>query len=348
MADAVGSKTTVLYGLVGCAGSGVLLIGAAAASRVEWVSLLLVLASRLALGFGESCVATGAIAWGIGRVGAARTAQVISWNGIATYGAIAIGAPLGAVVERHGGLATVGATIITIAVAGWLFASSRRPVPVIKGERMPFGRVLSRILPYGAGLALGSIGFGAIAAFIALFFASRQWPDATAALTAFGACFVGARLVFAGAIDRFGGFRVAVASFSVESAGLLLLSRADTPDLALAATALSGMGFALVFPALGVEAIAAVPAQSRGAALGAYSAFIDLALGMSGPAMGALSTALGYSPAFCAISAAAATGALLTLILWARARLPDRNRFLQIPGGGVFSSAPKVIQNEGK
>jgi predicted MFS family arabinose efflux permease len=220
-------------------------------------------------------------------------------------------------------------------VAGWLFASSRRPVAVINGERMPFGRVLSRILPYGVGLALGSVGFGAIAAFITLFYASHQWPDATMALTAFGVCFVGARLVFARAIDRFGGFRVAFASLSVEFAGLLLLSRADTPDLALAATALSGMGFALVFPALGIEAIAAVPAQSRGAALGGYSAFIDLALGLSGPAMGALSTALGYSSAYCAVSLAAASGALLTLFLWARARLPDRIQLPQPSGSGA-------------
>jgi len=320
MADAVGAKTTVLYGMAGCAASGVLLVGAAQASNVEWLSLVLLLASRLTLGFGESCVATGAIAWGIGRVGAAHTAQVISWNGIATYGAIALGAPLGIAMERTGGLSADGIAIIAIAIVGWLFAFSRRPAAIIRGERLPFARVLSRILPYGTGLALGSIGFGAIAAFISLFYASRHWPNPTAALTAFGACFVGSRLIFARAIDRYGGFRVALVSLSVESAGLLLLASAATPQGALVATAVSGMGFALVFPSLGMEAIASVPAQSRGAALGGYAAFFDLALGVTGPVIGGLAAAESYAVAFFVVSAAVATGALLTLVLWSRSR----------------------------
>lgn len=344
MADTVGSKTTVLYGLAGCTASGVLLVAAALVGQVAWLSLLLVLAGRLTLGFGESCVATGAIAWGIGRVGAARTAQVISWNGIATYGAIAIGAPLGVAVERKAGLVAVGAMTIAVAAAGWLFALTRRPARVIKGERVPFGQVLSRILPYGIGLALGSVGFGAIAAFITLYYASRHWPDATGALTAFGLCFVGSRLAFVRAIDRYGGLRVALISFAVEFAGLLLLARAGSPHVALIATAISGLGFALVFPSLGVEAITSVPAQSRGAALGGYSAFLDLALGVTGPIMGALVTACSYSTAFLTISATVAAGGALTLFLGVRARGvstgPDR-RVVPFPPPSASDPEPE-------
>jgi MFS family permease len=326
MADAIGAKTTVLYGLAGCAASGVLLLGAAFAVHVAWLSLLFLLASRLVLGFGESCVATGAIAWGIGQVGPARSAQVMSWNGIATYGAIAVGAPLGVVVERIGGFAAAGATTIAISAAGWLFASTRRPAAVIKGARLSFGRVLTRILPYGVGLALGSVGFGAIAAFVALFFASRHWTNAAEALTAFGFCFVGVRLIFFRTIERFGGFRVAMISFCVECAGLLLLFRADSAQLALVAAALTGGGFALIFPSLGVEAIADVPAQSRGAALGAYAAFLDLALGVTGPLMGGLVATHGYPAAFLAVGVAAAAGALLTSVLWVRILAAHRRR----------------------
>jgi len=185
---------------------------------------------------------------------------------------------------------------------------------------MPFGRVLSRILPFGLGLALSSIGFGAIAAFITLFYASHHWANATAALTAFGACFVACRLVFVRAIDRYGGYPVAFVSFVVEFAGLALLAGSATPGAALAGTALSGLGFALVFPSLGVEAIAGVPAQSRGAALGGYAAFLDLALGIAGPVMGGLATAYSYAAAFGAVSAAVAGGGILTVTLWWRVR----------------------------
>ena len=62
--------------------------------------------------------------------------------------------------------------------------------------------------------------------------------------------------------------------------------------------ALTGCGFALVFPAIGVEAVARVPAGSRGAALGAYSAFLDLALGVTGPVAGYISGGFGYPAIF--------------------------------------------------
>ena len=66
--------------------------------------------------------------------------------------------------------------------------------------------------------------------------------------------------------------------------------------------------------------VKSVPAQSRGAALGGYSAFLDLALGVTGPAMGGLATAYGYTAAFFAVGAAVASGGLLTLLLWVRSQ----------------------------
>jgi MFS family permease len=320
MADAIGSKRTVLYGLAACGGSSVLLLAAALTSRIHWVSLPLLIASRLTLGFGESCVATAAIIWGIGRVGEAGTAEVISWNGVATYGAIGLGAPLGVALERWLGFPAAAAAGIPIAAAGWLFASLQPAAPVIHGERLPFSRVLTRILPFGAALGLGSAGFGAIATFITLFYASRGWGHAAEALTAFGACFIGCRLLFVRTISRHGGYRVAMACFAVEGAGLALLALARTPALAFGAAALSGFGFALVFPALGVEAVAQVPAQSRGAALGAYGSFFDLALGLTGPLMGLVVAARGYPTAFLGIAAAASAGGLVTLGLFLAGR----------------------------
>ena len=35
--------------------------------------------------------------------------------------------------------------------------------------------VFMRVLPHGVGLALGAAGFGAIATFIALYYAARGW-----------------------------------------------------------------------------------------------------------------------------------------------------------------------------
>ncbi|NOM41699.1 MFS transporter, partial [Klebsiella pneumoniae] len=105
-------KKAVMYGLVGCGLSGVFMLACAFLTHLPWLSLACLLVGRLVLGSAESLVGSGAIGWGIGRVGAANTAKVISWNGIASYGALAIGAPLGVLMVKSLGLWSMGVSII--------------------------------------------------------------------------------------------------------------------------------------------------------------------------------------------------------------------------------------------
>ena len=318
--DNRGSKRAVMYGLAGCGLSGVLMLASTWTAAMPALSLTCLLIGRLVLGSAESLVGSGAIGWGIGRVGAQHTAKVISWNGIASYGAIAIGAPLGVLMVSHWGMWSMGASIIALAIVGLLLAWPKRAAPIVSGVRLPFLHVLGRVLPHGAGLALGSIGFGTIATFITLYYATNQWENAVLCLSLFGASFIGARLLFGNLINRIGGFRVAIACLSVETLGLLLLWLAPSPELALAGAALSGFGFSLVFPALGVEAVNLVPASSRGAAVGAYSLFIDLSLGITGPLVGAVAAGFGFASIFLFAAMAAFGGLLLSVYLYRQAK----------------------------
>ena len=318
--DNRGSKRAVMYGLAGCGLSGVLMLASTWTAAMPALSLTCLLIGRLVLGSAESLVGSGAIGWGIGRVGAQNTAKVISWTGIASYGAIAIGAPLGVLMVSHWGMWSMGASIIALAIVGLLLAWPKRAAPIVSGVRLPFLHVLGRVLPHGAGLALGSIGFGTIATFITLYYATNQWDNAVLCLSLFGASFIGARLLFGNLINRIGGFRVAIACLSVETLGLLLLWLAPSPELALAGAALSGFGFSLVFPALGVEAVNLVPASSRGAAVGAYSLFIDLSLGITGPLVGAVAAGFGFASIFLFAAMAAFGGLLLSVYLYRQAK----------------------------
>lgn len=318
--DTRGSKRAVMVGLAGCGLSGVfMLVSSWLTSMPAW-SLASLLIGRLVLGSAESLVGSGSIGWGIGRVGAQNTAKVISWNGIASYGAIAIGAPLGVVMVGHLGMWSLGVSIIALGALGVLLAWPKMAAPIVSGVRLPFLHVLGRVLPHGTGLALGSIGFGTIATFITLYYATNHWENAALCLSLFGASFISARLLFGNLINRIGGFRVAIACLSVETLGLLLLWLAPNPELALAGAALSGFGFSLVFPALGVEAVNLVPASSRGAAVGAYSLFIDLSLGITGPLVGAVAAGFGFASIFLFAALAALGGLMLSVYLYRQAQ----------------------------
>ena len=341
--DTQGSKRAVMIGLAGCGLSGVFMLASSWLTAMPALSLASLLIGRLVLGSAESLVGSGSIGWGIGRVGAANTAKVISWNGIASYGAIAVGAPLGVVMVNHLGMWSLGVSIIALATLGLLLAWPKLAAPIVSGVRLPFLHVLGRVLPHGTGLALGSIGFGTIATFITLYYATNHWENAALCLSVFGASFISARLLFGNLINRIGGFRVAIVCLSVETLGLLLLWLAPNPQLALAGAALSGFGFSLVFPALGVEAVNLVPASSRGAAVGAYSLFIDLSLGITGPLVGSVAAGYGFASIFLFAALAAFSGLLLSVYLYRqanRARLnPHPNPLPEGEGEGEGEGA---------
>jgi len=315
ISDHRGARISVLWGMSMCTASGGFLLFAGLLHREPWLSMACLILSRLALGVGESLGSTGATLWGISAVGAEHTARVIAYNGICTYGAMALGAPLGVLMgHSHGGLGAIGLLTAAVCAASVIFAVCKRPVPVVHGEHLPFGSVLLRVAPHGTALALGGVGYSVLATFVTLFYVSRHWTGAALCLTAFGVAFIAARLAFIRTIDRFGGFLVAIVCMAVESAGVLVLWRANSPWTALIAAAITGFGFALVFPAIGVEAVARVPEKNRGTALGLYTGFSDVSFFLVGPSAGAVIGAFGYSSAFL-FALICVLGALLIVVI---------------------------------
>ena len=324
LADRLGPKRVVMLGLLCCGMSGVLTIVAALLSGWPWLSLMLLAVGRLFLGVGESFSSTGSTLWGMNIVGPLQTARVISWNGVATYLAMAVGAPLGVMLNGQFGMSGFAGLIAVMGIAGYLMASRKPAVTVSLGERIPFHRVFSRVWLYGLALGFGTIGFGVIATFITLYFASRNWQGAAYALTLFSLGFVLVRLGFGRFITRFGGLRVSLFSFLLECVGLLLIWQADSAWLVGAGAFLTGSGFSLVFPALGVEAVKRVERQDQGSALGTYSAFLDLGLGLTGPVAGLFIGHWGMQSVYLAAAIMVLGALLITLRLCAQQRLTSR------------------------
>jgi len=318
--DERGPRSAATLGLIVSALAG-LIAALSSAIPNPAASLASLLVGRGLLGLGESLVITGALAWGIALVGRERTGVVMAWVGIAMYGALAAGAPLGLAFEaRFGfvGMSLAAAASPLIALAATTLARSVQPVG---GARLPVRQVLTLIALPGAGLALCAVGFGTIATFSTLFFDDNAWSHPALAMTAFGSAYVLARLFFAKLPDRLGGARVALGSAAIAAAGQLGMLLATSGAMAVTAAALTGFGFSLAFPSFGVEAIRRVPPQSRGVALAAYTACFDATLAFGIPALGAAVAAFGYRAAFAVGTFTALLSLLVAIVLTKRSEM---------------------------
>ncbi|MFP2514914.1 MFS transporter [Buttiauxella agrestis] len=314
-ADILGPKKIVIFGLCGCFLSGASYLLAAFGSAWPLASLVLLCLGRVILGIGQSFAGTGSTLWGVGVVGSLHIGRVISWNGIVTYGAMAMGAPLGVLFYHFGGLKLLAGIIMAVALIAVLLAIPRPAVKASKGKPLPFRAVLGRVWPFGMALALASAGFGVIATFITLFYDAKGWDGAAFALTLFSCAFVGTRLLFPNGINRLGGLNVAMICFSVEIIGLLLVGFAHEPWMAKVGTFLTGAGFSLVFPALGVVAVKMVPQQNQGSALATYTVFMDLSLGITGPLAGFVMVYAGVSVIYLAAAVLVCIALLMAWLL---------------------------------
>jgi MFS family permease len=314
-ADSRGAKRAVVNGLLTATVAGTLYLLSLRFLGERHISVAILLLGRALLGGAESFIITGAVSWGLALVGEKSAGRVIAWMGMAMFAAFALGAPLGTTLYRVGGFAAVAIATTLVPLVTLLLVAPLSPLPPRRADRPALMKVAGAVWLPGLGSALSSIGFGAILAFSALISADRAWDPVWLAFSTFAVALITARAFLGHLPDRIGGARVALVSVLIEAAGLALIWLALGRALAATGAALTGFGYALVYPGLGVEAVLRAPPESRGLAMGAYTAFLDVALGFGTPVLGLIASWVGLGAVFLASSLAVLCGAAVATLL---------------------------------
>jgi MFS family permease len=291
--DTRGARSALIAGLLIAAVSGLFYLLSLKFTGTPPESVAILIGGRAALGVAESFILTGALNCGLARFGVGNTGKAMALVGTALYAAFAVGAPIGTVLFDNHGFTAIALAATFIPLITVLFALRLDRVAPTTHAPADFLAVVRAVWAPGVALALSAVGFGAVTTFVTLLFVDRGWSAAWLAFSVLSAAFIVGRLAFGHLPDRVGGAKVALVCVLVEAVGQALLWLAPWRELAVAGAALTGLGYSLIYPGLGMEAIRRAPPQSRGLATGAYTAFLDIALGVTGPALGLVASAAG-------------------------------------------------------
>jgi predicted MFS family arabinose efflux permease len=301
---------------------GALLFGAVMLAHLLATSLAILVALRLLLGVAEALVFVAAFAAEADLAPPERRGEALTLFSLSLYVGIALGPLIG---EAAFGAAGFPGVWIASAVLAGLAALVALAVPETRPADEPGPLAPARIL-HPAGLLPGLIlmtGVWGMGGYFTLMPPYAVGPlgldGARLFLLAFGGTVILARLVGARLPDRVGARRLSGSALLVTAAGLGLMGVLPTVAGLLGGTLLLGLGVAYTTPALGSLTVSLAPASERGAALGTFSLFIDLAFGVGPIAMGAVAAASTTPIAFLSAAAVALVGAA---ILW---------RFLEDP-----------------
>jgi MFS family permease len=321
LADHRGRKQTVVLGsaLVAVGGFMYLLP----------LGVLGLVAARLVLGAGEGAVFTAGSAWIVDLAPVERRGRVIGLYGLSVWCGLSIGPLIGELILHASGYTMV-----------WLFAGLAPLVGALIALRLPdpfharphpeeehHALIEREAVRPGVALALGSIGYATVAAFVVLHLDARGVGHGAAVFGAFATMVVLTRLIGGDLPDRVGPVRIAIAATVVEAVGLTTMALAQSLPVALAGALAMGAAFSLLYPALSLIVVNRVSETRRGAALGTFTAFFDAGIGLGAPLAGAAVVLTSYEGAFllsAAIALVSAATIALAIAPAARAALATR------------------------
>ncbi len=295
-------------------GAGLVGLSMAAYSFADTLWLLIGL--RVVTGAGEAAFYTGAASAINDLAPDARRGEALSYFSLALYSGLALGPILGeSVLEAisfDAAWFVAGAFSGAAALLAWWLPDTRPPAGSVDVQEPALRRIV-----HPAGLRPGTIlassvwGLAGFSAFVPLYAKEIGLGGSRSVFFTYSAVVLGFRSLGARIPDLLGPRKTASISLLCTTLGLCIVATWADPIGLFGGAVVFGVGQAMLFPAMMTIAINGARPSERGAVVGTFTAFFDLAFGLGSLSLGAVAHALGYRGLFFSAAAISLGGFFL-------------------------------------
>jgi MFS family permease len=300
---------------------GGILVGLSVAGYALARGVPALVAFRLVTGVGEAFFFTGAASVVADLAPEERRGEAVSFFSLALYLGIGLGPLLGEAAIRGLGF---GPTWLIASGVALFSAVLALGVPETRPEdtgddAVPTKLVHPSALLPGTVLLTSVMGQAGFFAFLPLYAPLVGLGGSRFVFLMYSAIVIAIRSFGARIPDVLGPERSSRISLLFSATGLAISGLWRSPVGLVVGTAVFAVGSSLAFPALMVLALRGTSARERGAVLGTFTAFVDVAFGLGPASLGFVAAAAGYGGTFLAASGIALVGFTL-LFLRTRSR----------------------------
>jgi MFS family permease len=288
-------------------------------------SLPLLVMARLVTGVGEALFFVNASASIQDLAPDDRRAEAASLFSLSLFGGLALGPLVGEGLLQQFGFDAVWIFASAAAGAGWLITLTVRDTRTHTELSTSSSLVHRAALKPGVILFCAVWGLAAFSAFIALYAREVGLSESRFVFLTNSVVILLMRSLGARIPDRVGHLRAARFSLTCTPLALLLMGVWASPPALFIGAGLLGLGQSMAFPSLMSMAVNNAAPNERGAVMGTFTAFFDIAFGGGTLALGGVAAVAGLQGTYLVAMAVAATGFIVLLISPPRHRLPKRD-----------------------
>ncbi len=288
---------------------GSALVGVSVLGYTAVDSLGVLIALRFVSGIGEAAMWVGAATAIQDMAPDHRRGEAASYFSVALYAGLALGPLAGELLVKSYGFRTLWIVAGASALLASALGSGTPSTAAV--DPQPFRLLHPAAIAPGGILLLGLLPFVGFSAFLALYAPAVKIHNVAPFFLLYGGLVLTIRIGGARLPDRLGWRRASTAALIVLGTAGLLLGVWGAASGVWIATVCMALGMSLLFPALFSAAVATVPTNQRGQAVGTFSLAFDLANGLGPPVLGLVVSHGSYRLAFAVAGCCSLAGLLL-------------------------------------